>query len=68
MTPLVLGILLPFRAYPVALTADIEKAFLNISVNQEHRDYLRFLIYLNLNLNLNVVTSAKSWDITPTLK
>ena len=23
---------------------------------------------LNLNLNLNVVMSAKSWDITPTLK
>ena len=30
------------RAHPVALTADIEKAFLNISVDPDHRDYLRF--------------------------
>lgn len=42
MTPLVLDVLLRFRAYPVALTADIEKAFLNISVDPEHRDCLRF--------------------------
>ena len=39
----ILDILLRFHAYPVALTADIEKAFLMVSVSAEHRDALRFL-------------------------
>ena len=39
----VFDILLRFRSYRVALTADIEKAFLMISVNQRDRDALRFL-------------------------
>jgi hypothetical protein len=32
-----------FRSYPVALVADIEKAFQMISVNPDDRDVLRFL-------------------------
>lgn len=36
-------ILLRFRLYPVALVADIEKAFLMISIAEEDRDVLRFL-------------------------
>ena len=32
-----------FRTFPIALTSDIEKAFLQISVNPEERDFLRFL-------------------------
>ena len=32
-----------FRAHKVALTEDIEKAFLNVAIAPEHRDYLRFL-------------------------
>ena len=36
-------ILFRFRVYPVALVADIEKAFLMISVAEEDRDVLRFL-------------------------
>ncbi|GFU88126.1 putative RNA-directed DNA polymerase from transposon X-element [Trichonephila clavipes] len=31
-----------FRMYPIALSANIEKAFLQISVTPEHRDFLRF--------------------------
>ncbi|GFX05908.1 DUF1758 domain-containing protein [Trichonephila clavipes] len=31
-----------FRMYPIGLSADIEKAFLKISVTPEHRDFLRF--------------------------
>ena len=39
----ILEILLRFRSYPVALVADIEKAFLMISVCPRDRDVLRFL-------------------------
>ena len=39
----IMDILLRFRSYPIALTADIEKAFLMISVAKEDRDALRFL-------------------------
>ena len=40
--------LLKFRVHPIVLTADIEKAFLQINIKEEHRDYLRFLWYGNL--------------------
>lgn len=39
----ILDILLRFRSHRVALTADIEKAFLMISVTEKDRDVLRFL-------------------------
>ena len=35
--------LLRFRAYPIAFTADIEKAFLMTSLAPEDREFLRFL-------------------------
>ena len=35
--------LLRFRSYPVALTADVEKAFLMIMMDEKDRDVLRFL-------------------------
>ena len=38
-----------FRLFPIAITADIEKAFLMISVNPRDRDALRFLWYENDN-------------------
>ncbi|GFT44317.1 putative RNA-directed DNA polymerase from transposon X-element [Trichonephila clavipes] len=31
-----------FRVYPIGLSSDIEKAFLQLSIIPEHRDYLRF--------------------------
>ena len=43
LTPLLFDILLRFRSFAVALTADIEKAFLQISIAEDDRDYLRFL-------------------------
>ena len=44
MTPLIYDILLRFRTFVYALTADIEKAFLQISIiDKDHRNFLRFL-------------------------
>ena len=40
---LILDLLLRFRSYPIALTADVEKAFLMIAVNDSDRDVLRFI-------------------------
>ena len=39
----IFDLLVRFRSYPIALTADIEKAFLMVAVEQEDRDALRFL-------------------------
>ena len=43
LNPLLLGILLRFRVHEFAVTADIEKAFLNNEIDPEHRVFLRFL-------------------------
>ena len=43
------SLLLKFGIYPIAITADIEKAYLQISINEEHRDFLRFLWYSDLS-------------------
>ena len=43
LTPLILEILLRVRAHNVSLVADIEKAFLNIEIDEVDRDCLRFL-------------------------
>ena len=43
LSPFIFDILVRFRLHKVAVAADIEKAFLNISITPEHRDYLRFL-------------------------
>lgn len=39
----ILDLLLRFRAHRIALTADIEKAFLMIAISEKDRDVLRFL-------------------------
>ena len=39
----ILNLLLRFRAHRVALTADIEKAFLMVAISEKDRDVLRFL-------------------------
>ena len=39
----IVHILLRFRLFRVAITADIEKAFLMVSMREKDRDYLRFL-------------------------
>ena len=43
LTPLLFEILLRFREFRVPMVADIEKAFLNVEIDKEDRDVLRFL-------------------------
>ena len=50
LTPLVFDILLRFRrAQVIALTTDVEKAFHQITVDNNDRDYLRFLRLGNIS-------------------
>ena len=43
MTHLIYDILLIFRTFLYALTADIEKAFLQLGIDKDHCNFLRFL-------------------------
>lgn len=43
LNPELLQVLLRFRYYPITMTADIEKAFLQIGIREEDRDAFRFL-------------------------
>ena len=43
MTPLLFEVLARFRLNPIGIIADIEKAYLQISVADCHLDFLRFL-------------------------
>ena len=49
LTQNIVDILIRFRTHKVALTADIEKAFLMVSVAKEDRDVLRFLWLDDIN-------------------
>ncbi|XP_073713971.1 uncharacterized protein [Misgurnus anguillicaudatus] len=46
-----LGVLLRFRKEPIAFTADIQQMFYCFVVNEDHRDYLRFLWYEDNDLS-----------------
>ena len=46
-TPLIFDILLRFRTFKIALVADIEKAFLQSTINEKDRDFLCFLRFDN---------------------
>ena len=48
VTPLLFDVLLCFQAHDIALTADIAKAYLQISVTESERDYLCFLWFDNI--------------------
>ena len=43
LNPLLFDIMVRFREKEIGITADIEKAFLNVEVNKDDRDCLRFL-------------------------
>ena len=48
LTPAILDILLRFRAKKIGLVADTQQAFLNIAVDERHRNYIRFLWINNI--------------------
>ena len=43
LTPMIFDILICFRVHKIALVGDLEKAFLNVEVDPEQRNLLRFL-------------------------
>ena len=47
--PKIFDILCRFRCNKIGLIADIKQAFLNVEIADEHRDFLRFLWYDNVN-------------------
>ena len=49
LLPDLCGILLRFRIQPIVILADIEKAFLQVGIQEEDRDVTRFLWFKNLN-------------------
>ncbi|KFM63037.1 hypothetical protein X975_02648, partial [Stegodyphus mimosarum] len=56
LNPNILDIILKFRENRIAFSADIEKAFLQISIAEEDRDYLRFLYFKNLDRKENIIS------------
>lgn len=49
-----LGVLLRFRKEPIALTADVQQMFYCFVVQEEHRDFLRYLWYEDNDITKNV--------------
>ena len=59
--PHLFDILLKFRSKPIALVADIEKAFHQIAIEQKDRDALSFLWFKDIK---NQVLSISVWSDT----
>lgn len=57
------GILVRFRLFQVAITADIEKAFLQIGVRTEDRDALRFL-WFETKPTSGAAANIEEWRMT----
>ena len=60
MTPLLRDVLLRLRAYNYVVSGDIEKAFLQIGIHDEHKDFVRFLWFENpRNLDFSTFENNK---------
>ncbi|XP_064475627.1 uncharacterized protein LOC135389519 [Ornithodoros turicata] len=64
LNPDVLQLLLQFRTYEVALTADVEKAFLQIQLDPSDRDCLRFLWYAEPPKTGEPLPPVETWRMT----
>ena len=51
LNPNLYDLLLKFRIYLIVMTADIEKAYLQINIEEKHRDYMRFLWFEDIFAN-----------------
>ena len=60
--PSLCGVLLRFRLHNVAVCADVEKAFLQISIRPDDRDVTRFLWFKNPTAADSLVASPQTLD------
>ncbi|XP_064485951.1 uncharacterized protein LOC135398480 [Ornithodoros turicata] len=60
----VLDLLMQFRAHQIALTADVEKAFLHIALDPCDRDALRFLWYETTPKASQPLPRVETWRMT----
>lgn len=58
------GVLLRFRLHKVAITADIEKAFLQVAIQSQDRDALRFLWFSEAPIPDNQHPQLECWRMT----
>ena len=59
LTPKMMEVLIRFCWYQVALAADIEKAFLMVSVAAYERDCLKFLLFEDILADNNSISTGK---------
>ncbi|XP_064488946.1 uncharacterized protein LOC135400872 [Ornithodoros turicata] len=64
LNPDILATLLKFRKHSVALTADIEKAFLQICLNERDKDAFRFLWYSTMPEIGSPLPEIEVWRMT----
>ena len=59
MTPHIFDTLLRFRSHQVGIIADIQKAFHQIAIDERGREFLRFLWFDNITINVPAVTQYR---------
>lgn len=64
LNPDLVALLRNFRTHPIALVADVEKAFLQIGVKEEDRDTLRFLWYKDPPRPNEPIPEIETWRMT----
>ncbi|XP_064475284.1 uncharacterized protein LOC135389165 [Ornithodoros turicata] len=64
LNPDLLATILRFRKHSVAVTADIEKAFLQISLNPNDRDAFRFMWYTFMPESGRPLSEIEVWRMT----
>ena len=57
--PLLFDTIMRFRMFPIVLIADIEKAFLQVQVNPNDRDVLRFLWFDDINKEVPTIVQYR---------
>ncbi|XP_064475573.1 uncharacterized protein LOC135389456 [Ornithodoros turicata] len=64
LNPSLIDLLLKFRIHQIAVLADIQKAFLQVSLSEEDRDALRFLWYKETPLPGMELPPIVTWRMT----